>query len=92
MRTWTLLLGGLVVWAAHFFLLYGIASLLPGQSAADWLVLAATVPADGLVLRLAFASMRTGDALDSWAARAGAAGAAISLAAVVWQAAPAMLV
>ena len=94
MRAWIILLGGLAVWAMHFFVLYGIASVLPGRPEARWLVLAATLPAvafDGLILWKTAGSRSRPDPLDGWIARIGAAGAAISLIAVVWQCAPALL-
>ena len=94
MRAWAILLGGLTVWTAHFFALYAIGSVLPGQCEARWWVLAATVPAlaaNGLIL------WRTvgpggGDSLDGWIARVGAGGAALSLLAVIWQALPALMI
>jgi hypothetical protein len=95
MRGWTILLGGLAVWAAHFFVLYGIASVLPGRPEARWLVLAATLPAlmaDGLVLRKAIGLAGRPDELHRWTGRIGALGAALSLIAVVWQAVPAAMV
>ena len=94
MRHWIILLGGLTVWAAHFFVLYGIASILPGSRAAAWLVLIATLAATaaaGVVLRQAIALARGTDALERWSAQIGAIGAAISLLAILWQAAPALL-
>jgi hypothetical protein len=94
MRAWAIMLGGLAIWAAHFFVLYGIASALPGRPEARWLVLAATLPAvagDGLILWKTAGGGSRADPLDGWIARLGAAGAAISLIAVVWQCAPALL-
>lgn len=87
------MLGGLTVWAAHFFALYGIASLLPGQPEARWLVLAVTLPAaaaDGLLLWKAVGGASQPDSLDRWMSQLGATGAAISLIAVTWQCAPAL--
>lgn len=95
MREWTILLGGLVIWAAHFFTLYAIASILPGKGEARLLVLVATLAAlalDALVLRMALSALRRsscGEA-DPLMARAGAAGALLSLVAVAWQALPAI--
>lgn len=96
MRAWGLLLGGLIVWAAHFFLLYGIASIFPGREIAHWLTIVATIPAvasDAALLRLAMRRRHPGppDELRSWVADVGAAGAALSLVAVVWQSLPALL-
>ena len=87
------MLGGLMVWAAHFFVLYGIASLLPGWPEARWLVLAATLPAvaaDGLLLWKTMGEANQLDSLDRWISQLGATGAAISLIAVIWQCAPAL--
>lgn len=97
MRTWGFLLGGLIVWAAHFFLLYAIASVLPGTSLARWLSLVATVPAvaaDAVLLWLAAAlRLRDGsDELRNWTIDLGAVGALLSLIAVLWQALPAIVV
>lgn len=61
MRTWATLLGGLTVWAAHFFAIYAIACILPGQTAARWLVVGATLPAI------------VADAVILWRTRAGRA-------------------
>ena len=94
MRAWAILLGGLAIWAAHFFALYGIASILPGRPEAPWLVLAATVPAilaDGWVGWRAAAWMRATDQLHRSIGQVGAVGAALSLIAVIWQALPALL-
>ena len=97
MRTWAFLLGGLIVWAAHFFLLYAIASVLPGTSLARWLSLVATIPAvaaDAALLWLAAAlRLRRGpDELHDWTIDLGAVGAMLSLVAVLWQALPAIIV
>lgn len=95
MRAWTIVLGGLAVWAAHFFVLYGIASVLPGRPEARWLVLAATLPAvatDGLILWKTIGGGSRPDPLDRWTSQLGAIGAAISLIAVIWQCAPALVI
>jgi len=87
------MLGGLMVWAAHFFALYGVASLLPGRPEARWLVLAATLPAiaaEGLLLWKAMRGANQPDSLERWTSQLGAAGAAISLIAVIWQGATAL--
>ena len=93
MRAWTIMLGGLAVWAAHFFTLYGIASLLPGRPEARWLVLAATltaVAANGLLLWKTTRGANEADSLDRWTSQLGASGAAVSLVAVIWQCVPAL--
>lgn len=96
MRTWGFLLGGLLVWAVHFFLLYGIASLWPGTKLAHWLTLAATIPAvaadAGLLWLAAALRLRTSsDELRGWVIDVGAVSAALSLVAVLWQALPAIV-
>lgn len=93
MRAWPVMLGGLTVWAAHFAVLYAIASALPGEAAARWLVLVTTLPAIALDLLILWRTADTGrpDELDGWIAWLGGAGAAISLVAVVWQSLPAVL-
>lgn len=94
MRPWTILLGGLAIWAAHFFALYGIASVLPGRAEARWLAVAITLPAlaaDGLILGRILGRERRLGQLDRWISRVGASGAALSLVAVVWQSVPALI-
>lgn len=96
MGRWVLLLGGLLVWAAHFFLLYAFASLFPGTRLARILTFVATIPALAAVSWLLWtAAARTAsgqDELDRWILNVGAVGAAISLVAIVWQALPALIV
>lgn len=96
MRTWLLLLGGLIVWAVHFFLLYGIASVFPGRDIAYWLSIVATVPAlaaDGAILWVTALLRMRGrtDEFGAWAVDLGAGGAAISFVAVAWQVMPALI-
>lgn len=96
MRKWGILLGGLLVWAAHFSLLFGIASVFPGTQLARWLTLIASIPAlaaDVAILWLAAALRhRSSDELDEWVVDLGAVGAALSVLAVLWQALPAIVV
>jgi hypothetical protein len=95
-RAWAILLGGLVVWALHFFVIYGIGSALPGRPEARWLVVGVTLPAlaaDVLILRKtvgAGSRSGAGDPLERWISQGGAIGAAISLVAVAWQCVPAL--
>ena len=89
-----LLLGGLLVWASHFFLAYAFASVFPGSDTARWLTIGATIvalAANAVIVRLALgAPGRRGD-LDAWIMRVAAAGAVLSIVAVVWQAFPAIV-
>lgn len=95
MKSWLNLLGGLLVWGAHFFVVYGIASLLPGRPEARWLVLLAT--AIGLValawlLRGAIRARREmTDDEGRWQSGIAALGAAIALVAVFYQGLPAVI-
>lgn len=85
------LLGGLIIWAVHFFLLYGIASVFPGKPIASVLSLAAAIPAiacDAILLGFAVVHRRrrpSADDLRAWIIDIGAAGAALSIVAVIWQ-------
>ena len=93
MRKWALLLGGLVVWAAHFFLAYAFASIFPGSDLARWLALAATaagLAGNAMIVWLALLQRRSSDELERWEARVGAAGAMLSFVAVAWQGLPAI--
>ena len=94
MGRWSFLLGGLVVWAAHFFLLYGFASVFPGDRIASLLTIAATIPAiacNAFLLWVAYRRRRSPDELKAWIVDVGAAGAALSLVAVIWQSLPAFI-
>ena len=86
------MLGGLIVWAAHFFTLYAVASIFPGERKPVLLALFATLAAlaaDGLLLRLAVKRQRQArDRFDHWTFRLAAGSAAISLLAVAWQGLP----
>ena len=97
MRKWLLLLGGLIVWAVHFFLLYGFGSVFPGDPLANKLSIVATIAclsANAGLLWLA-ATLRLsgkGDDLDRWIIDIGGIGAALSFLAVAWQMLPPVMV
>ena len=91
---WTLLLGGLGVWAAHFFLLYGIASALPGSNAARWLTLGATAVAaaiNGWIISMTADAADGAPGFEGWTRRMALTGASLSLVAVLWQGLPALV-
>lgn len=96
MQAWALLLGGLLVWAAQFFALYGLASIAPGtQIARTGTVIVTVACAAADVLLLIYAARgagRASDGFDRWLMKLGIAGAALSLVAVLWQGLPALLV
>lgn len=98
MAKWLFALGGLLVWAAHFFLLYAFSSIFPGTQLARLLSLLATIPAlgaDALLLTMAarrrLAHARNGD-VHEWMVDLGGLAAAGSFVAVVWMALPAVLI
>lgn len=95
MRTWLILLAGPILWTAHFFAIYIIASILPGTNTAATLVIAATIIAVAVILwliRRAAASFNaTGDAFSRWALRLSLLASALSFIAIVYQAMPALL-
>jgi hypothetical protein len=94
-RKWGLLLGGLLVWAAQFFLLYGIVSIFPGTMLARILAIAVTIAAlaaCGWIIFYAWKIMHSApDEVDRWIARSGFAVALISLVSIIWQGLPAVL-
>jgi hypothetical protein len=93
MRTWRDLLGGLLLWAAHFLAVYGIASVLPGTQAAIILVLLVTglalAAAAWLSARTVAAFRTAGDDLQRWSAGLALLGYALAGAAIVYQGLPA---
>ena len=96
MRAWVLLLGGMLVWAADFFLLYGVASILLTSPAA-WIaalaVTAAAVAANLWLINRSWKLYRApGDEYDRWLARMALLLAAISLLSVIWQGFPAIFI
>lgn len=97
MRTWTFLLGGLLVWSIHFFSIYVIASIFLTTALAralTLLVTAACLAADAGLLRLAIARLRhdQADEFSRWVPRLAALIAGISLVAVLWQGLPALII
>ncbi|HUD29159.1 MAG TPA: hypothetical protein VMQ93_09830 [Novosphingobium sp.] len=86
MRTWAILLGGLLVWTVHFFGLYAVAEIAPSRIATVLLTLAC-LAADGWLLALALRLGRA-DAFAAWRRSVALGGVALSLVAVCWQALP----
>lgn len=85
-----LLLGGLLVWFLHFFLLYAFASIFPGSDTARWLTAGATLlglVAIGAIIRAAIPGRKKcpGDEIDHWTWQVVLPGCVLSLAAVLWQ-------
>jgi hypothetical protein len=89
MRSWAILLGGPIVWAVHFFGLYGIAEFAPNIA----LVLALTVICVGAVLFLLQRAVRlpAEDPFTRWRRSVALGGFGLSFVAVIWQALPALV-
>lgn len=89
MRPWIFMLGGLIVWAAHFSALYGIYSIAhvalgrADHPTALGAAAAATLAAAAADLLMLHAAVRRGG--DAFTALLAGGGAAISLIAVIWQ-------
>lgn len=88
MRTWAILLGGLIVWAVHFFGLYAVAEIAPKP----WLVAALTLIclAANLWLLVRIRSLPKDNEFNAWRRSVAMGGAGLSLLAVAWQALPAL--
>lgn len=103
MIRWLFLLGGLLIWAAHFAGVYAIASVADVVASADVPaarlmaggLTAACAAADAALLWLCAALARTPrarqDALTGFMVSVAGLGALLSLAAVVWQGLPALI-
>ena len=93
MRTWAILLGGLLVWAGHFFALYGIGEFI-GESAASrgavLLLTASGLAVDAVLAWRLLPFSRAGEFMR-WRARVALGGLALSALAIVWQALPALI-
>lgn len=96
MRGWAFMLGGVLVWAADFFLLYGIASIFlttPTARVLALLVSAVALAADGWLLWTSWAQLGSvDDPYRRWMARLALFTAAISTVGVIWLAFPPLFV
>lgn len=95
MRFWRNLLGGLILWTAHFFAIYIIASLWPGTLLARVLVLMATILAlavAGWRSMLVLRNMRAvPDDFTRWSRGLALLGYALAGTAILYQGAPSLL-
>ena len=95
MKAWAFFLGGLLVWAAHFFGVYIIGSLFPGTELARWLVLAVTLLGLGFAGAILFFLVRRRgaqrDALERWLLVLSGSGYALAIVAITYQGLPALL-
>ena len=95
MKAWVFFLGGLLLWAAHFFAVYIIGSLFPGTELARWLVLAVTLLGVGIAASILLFVMRgrgpEHDALDRWLLALSVSAYALAVVGIVYQGLPAVL-
>lgn len=93
MRSWIVMLWGLLVWAAHFFALYGIAEFAGPSPGSRTAVVLLTALALALVALGAYRLRRcsTSGGLAGWSVRLGRGALSLSALAIVWQAFPAFL-
>ena len=94
MRGWTFLLGGLIIWAAHFFALYIVASVFLTTMPARLLTLGVTLLCLGAAVLLVRGALRVrpADRVDAWMRSVALCGHGISAVAILWQALPALLI
>lgn len=96
MRAWLFLLGGVLVWAADFFMLYIIVSIFlstPLTRVLSLIVTLAAVAADAWLFWQAWMQhVAADDEYDRWIGRMALLIAAISGIAVLWQGLPAIFV
>lgn len=93
MRGWTFMLGGMIVWTVHFFVLYGIASVFLTSTLSRVLTVVVSIGcevANGWLIARAW-RMRPIDEPDEWVRRLTLTGLALSALAVFWQALPAVI-
>jgi hypothetical protein len=93
MRSWLILLGGLLLWAVHFFLLYGIGEFAGASAASRGPVLLLSGLALGAVGLLArrLLPLDRSDDFARWRAAVALGGLALSALAIAWQALPALI-
>jgi len=93
MRSWAILLAGPILWAVHFFLLYGIGEFAGEGRSARLAVLALTGLGLALALLLTRLLLRApdGDPFEQWRTRLALAGLLLGGLAVLWQGLPAVL-
>ena len=95
MRTWFILLGGMIVWAVHFLSLFILASVFESgmiARAGVGLLTLGCAATDAALLVLCWRAIRRSgtDSLVRWIGSLGAVMVGLSLVAVVWQSMPAL--
>ncbi len=96
MRAWAYMLGGLLVWTAHFFLLYGAASIFATSDTTRLITAAATLLCLALAAWLAIKGWKgqriEDDRFSRWSHRVASITGAGAFIAVLWQGLPALLI
>jgi hypothetical protein len=95
MREWRLMLGAFAVWAVHFVLVYGVASIAdisdPTQGPAWRTAGLALTVACLAALPLICLRARSGPAVSPLARQLGTAGCVLSFVAIAWQSLPLLI-
>lgn len=92
MRSWLILLAGLILWAIHFFLLYGTGEFGGDGGVARVAVVALTLLcliAGGAAIRALVRAPRP-DSYARWRNKSALLGLALGMIAIFWQALPAV--
>lgn len=90
MRSWSLLLAGLLIWAAHFFILYGIGEFAGDGEASRIATAFTTLLALTLlaIIALRVARLPTSAGFEAWRRTSGLFGALLGALGVLWQSLP----
>ncbi|KON81421.1 hypothetical protein PA01_07210 [Azoarcus sp. PA01] len=83
---------GVIVWALHFSVIYGLTALACARAAAQavpWVIGAATLVASGVCVAIIVRELGRGPGFESWLA---AGLAVLALLAVLWEALPVLMV
>jgi hypothetical protein len=94
MQQWLNLLGGLLLWTAHFFAVYIIGSVFPGMRIAAVLVVITTLAVLVIDAMLAIRLLRApslADGLQRWIDGISLLGYALAAVAIIYQCLPAIL-
>lgn len=93
MKSWLILLSGLLIWAAHFFLLYGIGEFVGSGRGARIAVAVATFGAAGFITATGWRIFagRPADGFAAWRRHLALAGLFLGAVAIVWQSLPALI-
>ncbi len=96
MRAWSFMLGGMIVWAIHFFALYIIASIFLTSTTSRILALLVTLACFAAAALLLVRATRPigveqADSFRRWQSYLAGLAASLALVAIFWQALPAVI-